>query len=320
MGEAASKPSPEPVQMALKALGVSNPRRAVMVGDTPDDVVAGTKAGVRAFGVLTPDARAEIVEKSSAGSLRRALQAAGAESVLEPGLAGLLDVFPKRGAATTTASNSDAAAGNRKLKVAAAALSGDFYTVTRATKETSIVASVRISGGTGKSDTHTGVGFLDHMIDAMAKHSKIDVSIRCEGDLWIDDHHTVEDVGIALGEAFDGALGTRAGIARWGSAHCPLDEALARAVVDISSRPYAAVNLDLKRERIGDLSTEMIPHFIASFATAARITLHVDVLRGDNDHHKSEAAFKALAVALRAAVAQDDSNAGTVPSTKGMLK
>ena len=257
--------------------------------------------------MLTPDARAnEIVAKTPSGPLREALLGAGADGVLEPGLAGLLNIF-----VSSTGSSAATATAPAPTSPSIDLASEGFFTVERATKETSISASVRIRGGSGKSDVTTGVGFLDHMIEAMAKHSKIDIAVACEGDLWIDDHHTTEDVGIALGEGR--CRGTRAGIARWGSAPCPLDEALSRAVVDISSRPHASVNLDLRREMIGNLSTEMIPHFIASFAASARITLHVDVLRGDNDHHKAESAFKALAVALRQAVSPDAASAGRYP-------
>ena len=172
--------------------------------------------------------------------------------------------------------------------------------------------------GAGESEVATGVGFLDHMVSAFAKHGRFDVVLRCAGDLEVDDHHTTEDCALALGEAVDRALGARKDIRRWGSALCPLDEALSRCVIDISSRPHSDVNLALERERVGALSCEMIPHFFASFAQAARITLHVDVLKGKNDHHKSEASFKALGVALRAAVALDLGGGG-VPSTKGVL-
>lgn len=157
------------------------------------------------------------------------------------------------------------------------------------------------------------------MIGAFARHGHMDVVLHCKGDTWIDDHHTAEDCALALGEAVDRALGERKGIRRWGLAMCPLDEALARAVIDISSRPHAEVSLQLTREKVGDLSCEMIPHVLASFAATARITLHVDVLKGSNDHHKAEAAFKSLGVALREAVSLDAGNAGAVPSTKGVL-
>jgi imidazoleglycerol-phosphate dehydratase len=141
--------------------------------------------------------------------------------------------------------------------------------------------------------------------------------LRCKGDLHIDDHHTAEDCALALGEAFDRACGARAGIVRFGNAYCPLDEALSRVVVDISSRPHAVVDLKFTRDMIGSLSTEMIKHALESFATSARITLHVHNVHGENNHHKAESAFKALGVALRQAVSRD-STAG-VPSTKGML-
>ncbi|CAO3697165.1 unnamed protein product [Rhizopus microsporus] len=155
------------------------------------------------------------------------------------------------------------------------------------------------------------------MYHALAKHGGWSLELHCKGDLYIDDHHTAEDTGIALGMAFKQALGTPKGIQRFGSAYCPLDEALSRAVVDISGRPFADINLDLKREKIGELSTEMIPHVLQSFAGAAGITLHVDVLKGQNDHHKAESAFKALAVAIRQAASRTGTD--DVPSTKGVL-
>ena len=167
------------------------------------------------------------------------------------------------------------------------------------------------------ADVATGIGFLDHMLTALAKHSRTDISLKCKGDLHIDDHHTAEDCAIALGECYDRALGPRRGIRRWGHGACPLDEALSRAVVDVSSRPFCHVDLGLKREKVGDLSTEMIPHVIASFCTSARLTVHVSCLCGENDHHRAESAFKALAVALREAVSLDASSG--VPSTKGVL-
>ncbi|GME77973.1 unnamed protein product [[Candida] boidinii] len=166
-------------------------------------------------------------------------------------------------------------------------------------------------------NVNTGIGFLDHMLHALAKHSGWSLIIECIGDLHIDDHHTSEDVGIALGEAFKKALGHIKGIKRFGYGYAPLDEALSRAVVDLSNRPFAVINLDLKREKIGDLSCEMIPHVLESFATSAHITLHVDNIRGFNDHHKSESAFKALAIAIKEAISSNGTN--DVPSTKGVL-
>ncbi|KAJ8329737.1 imidazoleglycerol-phosphate dehydratase [Batrachochytrium dendrobatidis] len=167
----------------------------------------------------------------------------------------------------------------------------------------------------------TGIGFLDHMIHALAKHSKWSITLKCTGDIHIDDHHTTEDIGLALGKAFKEALAqgpsNLAGIKRFGYAYAPLDEALSRAVVDISGRPSAHIDLGLKREMLGQLSCEMIPHFLESFAGTAGITLHVDTIKGFNDHHRSESAFKATALALREAVSF--TGASDVPSTKGTL-
>jgi imidazoleglycerol-phosphate dehydratase len=189
-------------------------------------------------------------------------------------------------------------------------------TIERKTNETEISGTLALDG-MGASNVQTGIGFLDHMLDALARHARFDLELRCKGDLEIDDHHTAEDCGLALGAAIREALGDRVGIERFGSAYAPLDEALARAVVDISGRPFAAIDLGLTRERLGELSCENIPHVLSSMATAAGITLHVDVIRGDNDHHRAEAAFKALALALRAAVRA--SGFDDVPSTKGTI-
>ncbi|XXH00159.1 hypothetical protein Hte_006501 [Hypoxylon texense] len=166
---------------------------------------------------------------------------------------------------------------------------------------------------------NTGIGFLDHMLHALAKHAGWSLALACKGDLHIDDHHTAEDCCIALGYAFAQALGSASGLARFGSAYAPLDEALSRAVVDLSNRPFSVVELGLAREKIGDLSCEMLPHCLQSFAQAARLTLHVDCLRGRNDHHRAESAFKALAVAIRVATTRIPGKEGEVPSTKGTL-
>ena len=189
-------------------------------------------------------------------------------------------------------------------------------TIERKTNETEISVTFELDG-TGQADVQTGIGFLDHLLDALARHGRFDLELRCKGDLQVDDHHTAEDCGLALGAAIREALGDRVGIERFGSAYAPLDEALARAVVDISGRPFAAVDLGLTRERLGELSCENIPHVLSSMATTAGLTLHVDVLRGDNDHHRAEAAFKAVALALRAAVRP--SGFDDVPSTKGTI-
>jgi imidazoleglycerol-phosphate dehydratase len=188
--------------------------------------------------------------------------------------------------------------------------------ITRVTRETSIEARLNLDGR-GESVIATGLGFLDHMLTALAKHARIDLELTCKGDLHIDDHHTAEDCALTLGQAIDKALADRAGIARFGSAYAPLDEALCRAVVDLSGRPFAAVGLGFRRDMIGDTATENLTHFFQSLAVAARLTLHLDLVRGENDHHKAEAAFKALALALRQAFAPDAS-AG-IPSTKGTL-
>ncbi len=189
-------------------------------------------------------------------------------------------------------------------------------TVQRTTSETAIELRLTLDGS-GKADIQTGIGFLDHMLISLTRHARFDLHLRCKGDLEIDDHHTAEDCALALGQALDQALGDRAGITRFAHAYAPLDEALARVVIDLSGRPSATVELGLKRERIGDLASENIAHVFISLAMASRTSLHVDVLRGDNDHHRAEAAFKAAALALRQAVARDGSS--DVPSTKGVL-
>jgi len=188
----------------------------------------------------------------------------------------------------------------------------------RQTSETDIRLQLCLDG-TGRADIDTGIGMLDHLLGALAKHGRLDLTLRCTGDLHIDDHHTVEDCAIVLGHAIDEALGDRRGITRFGQAYAPLDEALARAVVDLSGRPWPEVHLDLRREQLGTLSTENIPHFVQTLATSARASVHLDILRGVNDHHKAEAAFKALALALRAALARDPAHRADVPSTKGTL-
>ena len=188
--------------------------------------------------------------------------------------------------------------------------------LTRTTKETDIICRLNLDGS-GIADVETGIGFFDHMLTTLAKHARFDLRLSCKGDLSIDDHHSVEDCALIIGNCLDDALGERQGIARFASTHVPLDEALCRAVVDLSGRPYPAINLGLERERLGELSCENIPHFFESFAVTGRMALHVDVLKGRNDHHRSEASFKAVAVALRQAVAFDGTS--DVPSTKGML-
>lgn len=190
-----------------------------------------------------------------------------------------------------------------------------FSEVRRETRETRISVELDLDGS-GEVLVETGIGFLDHMFTAWAFWARFDVRLRCEGDIEVDDHHTTEDCALALGTAFDRALGDRAGMERFGQAYAPMDETLARAVVDLSGRPYCVANLATTREMIGGLALENVPHFFTSFATAARANVHVDVLRGANDHHKVEAAFKSFALALRAAVVVDGTRA---PSTKGTV-
>jgi imidazoleglycerol-phosphate dehydratase len=190
----------------------------------------------------------------------------------------------------------------------------------RRTRETEISVRVELDG-TGEAEAATGIGFFDHMLDALARHGMFDLRVHCEGDLHIDGHHTVEDVGIALGGAFLDALGDKRGIARYADATVPLDEALVRAVVDVSGRPFLHFDVPLPPDqgRIGDFDAALSAEFWRAFAMEARITLHLDGIRGDNAHHVVEATFKAAARALDAATRIDARRADVVPSTKGAL-
>lgn len=190
--------------------------------------------------------------------------------------------------------------------------------VVRETAETSIRAAVNLDG-TGRAQVSTGIGFYDHMLTAFAKHGRIDVTVEAKGDLHIDAHHTMEDVAIVLGQAVDQALGDRAGIVRMGDSLVPLDEALIQVVIDISGRPFATIDLDFVGPMIGEAPSQMVEHVLHSFATAAKLTLHVRQLAGANDHHIAEAAMKALGRALDQATALDPRIAGQVPSTKDTL-
>jgi imidazoleglycerol-phosphate dehydratase len=191
-------------------------------------------------------------------------------------------------------------------------------TIERNTKETRISVAVDLDGD-GKSDISTGIGFFDHMLDQIARHAPLDLKVAATGDLHIDGHHTVEDVGIALGQAVAKALGDRTGISRYGDAHVPLDEALARVVVDISGRPFLVFDVAFPSARIGEFDTELTREFFQAFATNARIGLHVEALRGVNSHHIAECCFKGFARALGKAAALDPRRGGAVPSTKGTL-
>lgn len=188
----------------------------------------------------------------------------------------------------------------------------------RKTKETEISVTVNLDG-TGSYDVHTGIGFLDHMIEQLSRHSLIDITLRAKGDLHIDGHHTTEDCGIVIGTAIKKALGDMMGITRYASAYIPMDETLTRAAIDISGRPFIVWKVDFSRDKIGDMDTELFEEFFRAFAFAAGVTLHVENLYGVNNHHIIESSFKALARALRTALEVDPRKADAVPSTKGTL-
>ena len=190
--------------------------------------------------------------------------------------------------------------------------------VKRKTKETDIEVAVDLDG-TGVSAVATGIGFLDHMLDLLARHSRIDIRVKAAGDLHIDQHHTTEDTGIALGQAVRQALGDMKGITRFGDVHVPMDESLTRVAIDISGRPFMVFRVAFGRDKVGAFDTELVREWFQAFAMNAGITLHVETLYGANDHHIAESCFKGLARALRAAVAIDARAAGEVPSTKGVL-
>jgi imidazoleglycerol-phosphate dehydratase len=190
--------------------------------------------------------------------------------------------------------------------------------VTRKTKETSIEVRVNLDGS-GAYDISTGIGFLDHMLEQLSRHSLMDLYVRAEGDLHIDFHHTTEDTGIAIGQAVNKALGDNAGITRFASAYIPMDETLSRVALDISARPYLIWRVDFSKPKLGDMDTELFKEWFQAFAQAAGITLHVENLYGENNHHIVESCFKGLARALRIATTIDPRAADVVPSTKGTL-
>jgi len=190
--------------------------------------------------------------------------------------------------------------------------------VERDTLETQIQISVNLDGE-GTANLETGVPFFEHMLDQIARHGMIDLGIKANGDTHIDDHHTVEDVGITLGQAISKAVGDKKGITRYGHAYVPLDEALSRVVIDLSGRPGLVFNADFTREKIGNFETELVFEFFQGFVNHANATLHIDCLRGHNSHHQAETIFKAFGRALRMALSQDERMAGKMPSTKGSL-
>ena len=190
--------------------------------------------------------------------------------------------------------------------------------IERVTNETSVSVTVELDG-TGKHDIATGVGFFDHMLEQLARHSLIDITVRTKGDLHIDDHHAVEDTGIALGQAIRKALGDLKGVTRYADAYLPMDETLTRAAIDISGRPFLVFKVDFPREKIGTFDTELVREWFQAFAMNAGITLHVETLYGANAHHIAESCFKALARALKSAIAIDPRLEGQLPTTKGKL-
>jgi imidazoleglycerol-phosphate dehydratase len=190
--------------------------------------------------------------------------------------------------------------------------------VSRKTKETDVEVELNLDGQ-GRSQIATGIGFLDHMLDLLARHSRIDLTVKANGDLHIDQHHTTEDVGIALGQAMKQALGDMKGITRYADVHMPMDEALTRVAIDISGRPYLVFKAEFSRDKVGAFDTELVEEWFRAFAINAGVTLHVALLYGSNDHHIAESCFKGLARALRSAVSIDPRAADEVPSTKGSL-
>ncbi|MGH1405137.1 MAG: imidazoleglycerol-phosphate dehydratase HisB [Rhodomicrobiaceae bacterium] len=191
-------------------------------------------------------------------------------------------------------------------------------TIERKTNETEISTTINLDG-TGQYDIETGVGFFDHMLEQLARHSLMDITLRCKGDLHIDQHHTVEDCGIAMGQAFTKALGDKAGITRYGSCDLPMDETLTRVALDISGRPFLVWQVEFSKDKIGDMDTELFREWFQAFHQHAGITLHVTNLYGDNNHHIAESSFKALARALRVALTIDEAQKDRIPSTKGTL-
>lgn len=192
------------------------------------------------------------------------------------------------------------------------------HTINRATAETDIEVTLDLDG-TGVYDNQTGIGFFDHMLDQLSRHALIDLTVKASGDLHIDDHHTVEDTGIVIGQALAAALGDKRGIVRYGSCLLPMDDALVRAALDLSGRPFLVWNVDMPTGKIGTFDTELVREFFQAFSTHGGITLHVDMLHGLNSHHIAEAAFKAVARALRDALETDPRKADAIPSTKGAL-
>ena len=191
--------------------------------------------------------------------------------------------------------------------------------VKRKTKETDVEVEVDLDGQ-GRSSIATGIGFLDHMLDLLARHSRIDITVKAKGDTHIDDHHTAEDTGIVIGQAIAKALGDKAGIVRYADVHLPMDETLTRVAIDVSGRPFLIWKADFSRHKVGEMDTELFREWFQAFAQNAGVTLHVENLYGENNHHIAETCYKGLARALRAAIALDPRQVGRIPSTKGVLQ
>lgn len=189
------------------------------------------------------------------------------------------------------------------------------YKIERNTLETQILVEINLDG-TGKAEIDTGVGFFDHMLTLMAFHGKFDMKVKCNGDIYVDDHHTIEDIGIALGECVKQALGDKRGIRRYSTVFIPMDEALARTSIDVSNRPYLVFNADFTDERVGNMATQMVKEFFRAFVNESRVTLHINLLYGENDHHKIEAIFKSFARALKEGI---EIISDEVASSKGVL-
>lgn len=317
------KPDAEPILYALKQLklDLTQLQYMYMIGDTIDDINSVHNANklipsnttIIPLGIVAPgdtdiDHSVHVLYQSGASRVLHTL-----EQLRELVLLQQYNIYRPEHSIDTVKHNNITDNNNNII-------SKSLRTAehTRTTSETICTASVNLDG-TGKSTIHTGIGFLDHMITALSKHSRIDIQLQCTGDLYIDDHHTTEDCGITLGTCIARALGNKQGIYRYGSAYAPLDESLVRAVVDFSGRSSHHVHLQLKRDMIGTVSSEMLEHFMHSLADSCQMTLHVDTITGSNDHHKAEAGFKALALAMRRAVAIDNENKYDIPSTKDAL-
>jgi imidazoleglycerol phosphate dehydratase HisB/histidinol-phosphate/aromatic aminotransferase/cobyric acid decarboxylase-like protein len=299
--------------MALEDAGEMRARAAATVAERDRMATALRAAGLAVADSCANFLLVDVGEPAADVSKRLLEQGLVVRTFADPMLATHIRVSP----ATIADDDVLLAALGGEAEPSAVAAGARIGTAERRTAETDIRCRVVLDGA-GRAAVATGIGMLDHMLTALAAHSLIDVELTCTGDLWVDEHHTVEDVAIVLGLALDAALGDRAGIARFGDARAPLDEALAHATVDLGGRGVSAVDLQLAGERIGALPTGLVPHFFDTLGRSGRLGIHLSGT-GDDDHHILEAAFKALARALRAAVAPDERRAGRMPSTKGAL-